>query len=48
MAIDHFLEKTTRFLANKKPFFFIVNFDKSQMHAFTFDQALEKNGAIGT
>jgi len=41
MAIDHFLEKTTRFLENKKPFFFIVNFDKSQMHAFTFDEALE-------
>jgi para-aminobenzoate synthetase component 1 len=45
MANDHFLAKTTRFLENKEPFFFMVNFDKSQKYIYSFDEA-SKNGIL--
>lgn len=42
MEHTDFIEKTTRFLADKEPFFFMVNFDKSKAHAYTFSEALKK------
>ena len=42
MAHVDLIEKTTRFLNHKEPFFFIVNFDKSKAHAFTFREAFKK------
>lgn len=43
MTSVEFNEKTKRFLENKEPFLFIVNFDKSEKLAYTFDEASKKN-----
>ena len=40
-----FIEKTSRFLKSKKPFFFVVNFDKSKAHAYTYEEA-KKEGIL--
>ncbi len=37
-----FIERTKRFLENREPFFFIVNFEKSKVHAYTYEDAFEK------
>lgn len=39
----HFIEKTARFLKKKKPFFFVVNFDKTQAYTYSFKEAYENN-----
>ncbi|WP_246865780.1 aminodeoxychorismate synthase component I [Croceivirga thetidis] len=33
--------KTTRFLRNKEPFFFMVNFEGTKLHVYSFDEASE-------
>ncbi len=43
MASSLFLERTRRFLENKEPFFFIVNFDKSEAHALSFSEAKKQD-----
>lgn len=42
--MDHqsFIEKTSRFLESKEPFFFVVNFDKSKALAYSYEEALEE------
>jgi len=42
MIPTDFMEKTSRFLQKKKPFFFIINFDKSKAFAYTYQEALKK------
>lgn len=42
MSRREFTERITRFLKHKKPFFFIVDFDRNQSLAYTFTEALKK------
>ena len=42
MAYDDFIRKTSRFLENKEPFFFVVNFDKNKALAYSYEEALEE------
>lgn len=37
-----FIEQATRFLLAKKPFFFMVNFKKTELHVCSFEEALTK------
>ena len=43
MEHAEFIKKTTRFLQNKEPFFFVVNFDKSKTLVYNFNEAVEQN-----
>ncbi|GGG48973.1 putative PabA-like protein [Croceivirga lutea] len=43
MNSKDFKTKVSRFLSNKKPFFFLVSFDKSQQLAFSFSDAEKQN-----
>ncbi|MEM1338131.1 MAG: aminodeoxychorismate synthase component I [Bacteroidota bacterium] len=43
MTSKQFEEQIARFLKEKQPFFFMISFDKQEMFAYTFKDALEKN-----
>jgi len=40
MTSGTFEKTTAKFLKERKPFFFIINFDKSQCYAYSFDEVL--------
>ncbi len=42
MSKVDFIEKTKRFLEQKKPFFFIISFDLSETLVYTYEEALEQ------
>ena len=41
--VTEFKKKISRFLAAKEPFFFIINFDCTDLRAYSFEEALKKN-----
>lgn len=43
MTEEAFKTKLSRFLSDKEPFFFIVNFDKTKMQVLSFKEAFAKN-----
>ena len=43
MTEIEFHEKTKRFLEHKEPFLFVVDFDKSETLAYSFDEAEDHN-----
>lgn len=43
MKQTEFIDKTTRFLERKEPFFFIINFDKNKAQVYSFADAYEED-----